>query len=173
MQPAVTIDTTGIGKLGIQLLLTAEVMLFSGLIAAFLVLRDGNRGLFRDNVQTVDRWIIPAVVALFVASTSMLRSSVALSRMLICLAMSAAYFVLMAFQWRSLESPRYDIFYACYILLTGAVACHVLATSIATIDAAARANRNALTEERAQCIAMLWHFAATAGVVTLLLLHWS
>ncbi len=174
MQSAPTIaGPAGVGRLGIQLLLTAEVMLFSGLIAAFIVLKSGNAVTVAADRELLDLWIIPAVMSLVIASIVMLRRQPTFLSQLGVLALSAAYLALMGMQWASLEPSSTDVFYACYFLITGTVAAHVAASVIATIDAAVRLKQGRLSEERDQCIAALWHFATIAGVVTTVLLHWA
>lgn len=181
MKTAVTIDDNGIGRLGIQLLLTAEVMLFSGLVAAFLVLKSGNPSLFHLSSRMLYGWTYGAVIALalgsvilfHVARDETIPSKNVASKLGIAMLLAATYFAMMAMQWNELDGPRDGVFFSCYYLITGAVACHVLATAIAALDLAVRIRRGTLALERLHCIAMLWHFATVASVLTTILLHWA
>src|SRR5687768_172207 len=107
----------GVGRLGIQLLLTAEVMLFAGLIASFTVLKSGNAAVVAADRKLLDAWLFPAVASLIIGSIALLgrrRSMVALG---IAFSMAVAHIALMAVQWMSLEPSRTDVFYASYYLL--------------------------------------------------------
>ena len=186
-------------RFGMLLVLSAELMLFSGLIAAYLVLRGGNGELFRESREVLSG--TPALVAVVVMLVGCIAITVAVrlaplpvlrrrlgggDSVLVKAAIIAALLGLLAmtciaWQWNALLNrlptdsygPSRNVFFSCYYLLTGALLLHVLAAALLAAGVAARATRQTLTPDALTAVAYCWQFVCAATCVVVWLLYWT
>lgn len=173
-------------RFGLWLFLVSEAMLFAGLVAAFLVLREGSSAFGGGEGRASARLVVVATAMLALSSFCLSRASVAqrqqrevrivASWIRRALLFGALFVGMQVIEWRELLrsglAPRTSLYWSSYFVLTGVHGLHVLgglvtlALSWAWTRAGAHATRLALVE-------LYWHFVGLVWLVLFVLLYWT
>jgi heme/copper-type cytochrome/quinol oxidase subunit 3 len=182
-------SATGIpsGKLGMWLFLASEVMFFTGLIGAFVVLRMGHpgwpgpEGHLSVPIGTVNTLI------LICSSTAIVLSLGASARgamravqgwLLATIGLGSAFLVIKGFEYAAKFShhivPSTNVFWSCYFALTGFHALHVLGGIIFNLWVlaySAKPSSWALHGHRLELAGLYWHFVDIVWIFLFPLLY--
>jgi heme/copper-type cytochrome/quinol oxidase subunit 3 len=161
-------------KLGMWLFLASEVMFFTGLIAAFVLLRAGHPawpgpdGHLSVPIGTLNTFILicssmTMVMALPAAQEG--RTGAFKMWMLLTIALGSTFLVIKGIEYSAKFHhgifPSTNIFWSCYYALTGFHGLHVLGGIIANICLLMSAMRGRLTPAKAygvELAGLYWHF---------------
>ena len=167
---------TGIpsGKLGMWVFLASEVMFFTGLIGAYIVLRMGHpawpgpEGHLNVHVGTLNTLILLcSSTTIVLALAAAHRSSLPVSRLWLfaTIVLGSSFLVIKGFEYAAKFShhiaPHTNIFWACYFVLTGFHGLHVLGGIIFNLLVLRWSFSERLWRERAQRLelaGLYWHF---------------
>jgi len=181
--------TTGIpsGKLGMWLFLASEVMFFTGLIGAYLVLRmghpawPGHEGYLSVPIGTVNTLLlIGSSVTIVLALAASERQALGGARwwLLATILLGSGFLVIKGFEYAAKFShhiaPSTTIFWSCYFVLTGFHALHVLGGIIFNLWIVGRmgdAARWRLQRPRLEFAGLYWHFVDIVWIFLFPLLY--
>jgi len=169
-------SATGIpnGKLGMWVFLASEVMFFTGLIGAYIVLRmghpawPGSEGHLSVPIGTVNTLLlICSSTTIVLALAAAARGAMAAMRgwLLATIILGSSFLVIKGFEYAAKFShhilPSTNLFWACYFTLTGFHALHVLGGILFnlwilayTAQAASWSTRG----HRLELAGLYWHF---------------
>lgn len=182
--PATGIPTN---KLGMWLFLASEVMFFTGLIAAYVVLRMGNlawpgpEGHLSVPIGTLN------TLVLITSSVTMVLALAALQHedqqgawvfLLVTILLGSSFLGIKAYEYGTKFShhitPSTNIFWSCYFTLTGFHALHVLGGVIANLWLWLRILQRRLTAGSAyklELVGLYWHFVDIVWIFLFPLLY--
>mgnify|MGYP001558199890 FL=1 len=168
--------TTGIpnGKLGMWVFLASEVMFFTGLIGAYLVLRLGHPA-WPGSEGHLNVWIGTAnTLVLICSSTTIVLALAAAGRgalgaargwLLATVGLGSLFLVIKGFEYAAKFShhilPSTNVFWSCYFVLTGFHALHVLGGIVFNLWVLAYARSRAAFAARGRRLeyaGLYWHF---------------
>lgn len=185
MREAIAMDAppTGIqtGKLGMWVFLVSEIMLFTGLIGSYIVLRLGAIS-WPNPLETLNVWLLATNTVILISSSLTMALSLdaakqdkqeALRRYLLWTALLGSTFLAIKFLdylhlWRGGFTIASSLFGSCYYLLTGFHALHVLSGVILLLYlfvAASRGMFSATNFGRVEYSGLYWHFIDIVWVI--------
>ena len=162
------------GKFAMWLFLATEIMFFAGVLGTYVVLRQGNPGLFLDHQKDL-LWYFAAIntVILITSSLTMVLAVAAVPKgetmkvagfltitaILGCLFLALKLFEY-NFKFEQGIGPWSDTFYACYFVSTGLHGVHVLAGVVMILIFALKAFFGGLPRdtESVELVGLYWHF---------------
>ena len=169
-------SATGIpnGKLGMWVFLASEVMFFTGLIGAYLVLRLGHPA-WPGSEGHLNVWIGTAnTLVLICSSTTIVLALAAAGRgalgaargwLLATVGLGSLFLVIKGFEYAAKFShhilPSTNVFWSCYFVLTGFHALHVLGGIVFNLWVLAYARSQAAFAARGRRLeyaGLYWHF---------------
>lgn len=182
-------------RLGVWLFLVSEAMFFTGLLAAFVVLRAGSSSFGGPQGATNTALGGAATALLATSSVCLFRATSGHARprgdrraatwVLVAGSLGVAFLALQALEWRHLlasgVSTRTNLYWSSFFVLTGAHGLHV-AGGVAWMAVAwkrARATSQAIPAEREgsrrglELCATYWHFVDAVWLVLFVLLYLS
>ncbi len=182
-------SATGIphGKLGMWLFLASEVMFFTGLIGAYLVLRLGHpawpgpEGHLSVPLGTLNTLVLicsstTIVLALAAGERGALRT--VRLWLLATILLGALFLVVKGFEYTAKFShhivPSTTVFWSCYFVLTGFHALHVLGGiifNVLVLSYAASEARWQLFHQRLELAGLYWHFVDIVWIFLFPLLY--
>jgi len=180
---------TGIptNKLGMWLFLASEVMFFTGLIAAYVVLRIGNpawpgpEGHLSVPIGTANTFIlILSSMTMVMAFAEVQRNHQSGLRLFLLwtILLGSAFLVIKAYEYGTKFAhgitPSTNIFWSCYFTLTGFHALHVLGGVIANLWVLSLALRHRLAPARGYIVelaGLYWHFVDIVWIFLFPLLY--
>lgn len=167
---------TGIpmGKLGMWVFLTTEIMFFAGFFTLFMIMDQSNPGLFAESSQLLD-WRLAALntVILICSSLTMAlailnleRNNVSLYRtfMAITFLCACGFLVVKAIEYGGKFShgiyPSENVFFGVYFLMTGFHGLHVIAgmIPIAWMWLRSYSKKGYHRADRVEVLGLYWHF---------------
>ena len=173
---AYTPSATGIpnGKLGMWVFLASEVMFFTGLIGAYLVLRLGHPA-WPGSEGRLNVWIgTTNTLVLICSSTTIVLALAAAGRgalgavrrwLLATVGLGSLFLVIKGFEYAAKFShhilPSTNVFWSCYFVLTGFHALHVLGGIVFNLWVLAYARSPgawASRGRRLEYAGLYWHF---------------
>ncbi|MBL8859100.1 MAG: heme-copper oxidase subunit III [Planctomycetes bacterium] len=171
-------------RLGVWLLLVTEAMFFAGLIAAYLVLREGSSNFGAPAGHLSLRLAAVATLMLACCSLCISRADVALTRkrgprivaswVLRTVLFGGLFLCLLAVEWRECfkagVTPRTNLYWSSFFVLTGVHGLHVFGGVLWAAWAWASARRG-LNPVRTQLAALYWHFVDVVWLVLFTLLY--
>lgn len=183
LQPATSARLTP-ARFGVWLFLVSEAMFFAGLIAAYLVLREGSSAFGGSDGRLSLPLMTVATSMLIVSSWCISRATIALRRgraarivaRWTCgaLVLGALFLGLEALEWRAClnagVAPRTNLYWSSFFVLTGAHALHV-AGGIAWLAWAWNSARQGAHRERLELAEIYWHFVGLVWIVLFALLY--
>ena len=189
--PAETVSlptATGIpsGKLGMWLFLASEVMFFTGLIGAYIVLRSapgwpGPEGHLSVPIGTANTLIlIGSSVTIVLALAASLRERIGAVRgwLGLTILLGASFLVIKGFEYSAKFShhifPSTNVFWSCYFALTGFHALHVLGGIVFNLFVLSRTASVALWRDqrhRLEYAGLYWHFVDIVWIFLFPLLY--
>ena len=162
------------GKLGMWIFLASEVMFFTGLIGAYLVLRmsnpawPGHEGHLSVPIGTVNTLIlICSSTAIVMALAASAREAIAAVRgwLLATAGLGSLFLVIKGFEYAAKFAhhivPSTNIFWSCYFTLTGLHGLHVLGGilfNLWVLGYTATPARWATYRNRLELAGLYWHF---------------
>ena len=167
---------TGIpnGKLGMWVFLASEVMFFSGLIGAYIVLRmsnpawPGSEGHLNVAIGTVNTLLLicsSTTIVLALAASESRRVPAVRGWLLATILLGSSFLVIKGFEYAAKFSheifPRTNIFWSRYFALTGFHALHVLGGilfNLFILRQTASEARWAQQGHRLELAGLYWHF---------------
>jgi heme/copper-type cytochrome/quinol oxidase subunit 3 len=167
---------TGIpnGKLGMWLFLASEVMFFTGLVGAYIVLRTsnpawpGSEGHLSVPIGTLNTLVLicsstTIVLALAASERGIMRA--VQGWLLATIGLGSSFLVIKGFEYGAKFShhivPGTNIFWSCYFTLTGFHALHVLGGIVFNLWVLSYSRRPAswqLHGHRLELAGLYWHF---------------
>ena len=172
--PAVSATGVPTQKLGMWVFLASEVMFFTGLIAAYLVLRlghpawPGSEGHLSVLLGTVNTFILICSSMTMVMAYAAIQQHQAVALrgyLLATILLGCAFLGIKGYEYATKFAhhigPSTTIFWACYFALTGFHGLHVLGGVIANGWLFSRAVRHRLPPEdayRVELAGLYWHF---------------
>ncbi|MBI3330781.1 MAG: cytochrome c oxidase subunit 3, partial [Candidatus Omnitrophica bacterium] len=168
--------STGIpsGKLGLWVFLASEVMFFTGLIGAYVVLRmghpawPGSEGHLNVGVGTVNTLLLicsSTTIVLALAASGRGALGVTRGWLLATVGLGSSFLVIKAFEYAEKFShhifPGTNVFWSCYFVLTGFHALHVLGGIVFNLWVLAYARSRvawAARGHRLEYAGLYWHF---------------
>ena len=180
--------TTGIpsGKLGMWVFLASEVMFFTGLIGAYIVLRSapgwpGPEGHLSVPIGTTNTLIlIGSSVTIVLALAVSLRERIRAVRgwLLLTILLGSCFLVIKGFEYAAKFShhifPSTNVFWSCYFALTGFHALHVLGGIVFNLWVLSRTLREAVwhaQRHRLELAGLYWHFVDIVWIFLFPLLY--
>ena len=186
---AYTPSATGIpnGKLGMWVFLASEVMFFTGLIGAYLVLRLGHPA-WPGSEGHLNVWIGTAnTLVLICSSTTIVLALAAAGRgalgaargwLLATAGLGSLFLVIKGFEYAAKFShhilPSTNVFWSCYFALTGFHALHVLGGIVFNLWVLGRMARPAVwagQAHRLELAGLYWHFVDIVWIFLFPLLY--
>jgi len=186
---AVSLPTaTGIpsGKLGMWIFLASEVMFFTGLIGAYVVLRSapgwpGPEGHLSVPIGTTNTLIlIGSSVTIVLSLAASQQEAMRLTRwwLLATILLGSSFLVIKGFEYSAKFShhifPSTNVFWSCYFALTGFHALHVLGGVVFNLWVLSR-TLNAevwqLQRQRLEYAGLYWHFVDIVWIFLFPLLY--
>lgn len=186
---AISVPTaTGIpsGKLGMWIFLASEVMFFTGLIGAYIVLRSapgwpGPEGHLSVPIGTTNTLIlIGSSVTIVLSLAASQREAMRLTRwwLLATILLGSSFLVIKGFEYSAKFShhifPSTNVFWSCYFALTGFHALHVLGGVVFNLWVLSR-TLNAevwqLQRQRLEYAGLYWHFVDIVWIFLFPLLY--
>jgi len=168
---------TGIpnGKLGMWVFLASEVMFFTGLIGAYIVLRmglgagwPGHEGHLNVVVGTLNTLVLicsSTTIVLALAAAEQQAVPAVRRWLLATILLGSAFLVIKGFEYGAKFShhilPSTNVFWSCYFALTGFHALHVLGGIIFNgwvLASTATASRWTASARRLEFAGLYWHF---------------
>ena len=186
---AVPSSATGVPshKLGLWLFLASEVMFFTGLIAAYIVLRishpawPGPAGHLSVPIGTLNTFILicsSMTMVLAYAAVQEGRQDKASGYLLWTILLGCAFLVIKGFEYsKKFEHgiyPSTNVFWSCYFTLTGFHGLHVLGGIITNIWVLSLAWRGRLVREKSyvpELAGLYWHFVDIVWIFLFPLLY--
>ena len=183
------ISSTGIpsNKLGMWLFLASEVMFFTGLIAAYVVLRMSNpswpgpEGHLSVTLGTLNTFILICSSMTMVMAFAQLernRPGAFQSFLLATIVLGCAFLGIKAYEYSAKLThgiiPSTNIFWSCYYTLTGFHALHVLGGIIANLWVLSLGVRNRLPASKGYVVelaGLYWHFVDIVWIFLFPLLY--
>jgi cytochrome o ubiquinol oxidase subunit 3 len=173
-------------RLGVWLFLVSEAMFFAGLIAAYLVLREGSSAFGEPEGRLSLPLMSTATLMLVASSYCLSRATVSLRRgrnarvvahwMLVTLTFGVVFLALQALEWRACihagVAPRTSLYWSSFFVLTGAHALHV-AGGIAWLAWAWIGANSGLHGARVELVEIYWHFVGLVWIVLFALLYFA
>jgi heme/copper-type cytochrome/quinol oxidase subunit 3 len=169
-------SATGIpnGKLGMWVFLASEVMFFTGLFGAYLVLRLGHPA-WPGSEGHLNVWIGTANTLVLICSSTTIvlalaaagRGALGASRgwLLATVGLGSLFLVIKGFEYAAKFShhilPSTNVFWSCYFVLTGFHALHVLGGIVFNLWVLAYARSRAAFAARGRRLeyaGLYWHF---------------
>jgi heme/copper-type cytochrome/quinol oxidase subunit 3 len=171
-------------RLGVWLFLVSEAMFFAGLIAAFLVLREGSSAFGGPAGRLSLPLMTSATLMLILSSLCVSRATVAWrnrreARIVASWTRRAILFgtlflALQAVEWReclrSGIAPRTSLYWSSFFVLTGAHALHV-AGGLVWLSWAWNSARAGVGRLRLELAEIYWHFVGLVWIVLFALLY--
>ena len=169
-------SATGIpnGKLGMWLFLASEVMFFTGLIGAYLVLRmsnpawPGHEGHLNVAIGTVNTLLlISSSTTIVLALAASAREALPVVRrwLLATVVLGSGFLIIKGTEYAAKFAhhivPSTNVFWSCYFVLTGFHAAHVLGGilfNLLVLSYTASAARWAMYRQRLELAGLYWHF---------------
>ena len=182
-------SATGIpnGKLGMWVFLASEVMFFTGLIGAYVVLRmgsvawPGHAGYLSVPIGTINTLILicsSTAIVLALAASHRLRMRAVRGWLALTILLGSSFLVIKGFEYAAKFShhifPSTDIFWSCYFVLTGFHALHVLGGIIFNLYILAMTRRAASWQtcgHRLELAGLYWHFVDIVWIFLFPLLY--
>lgn len=182
-------SATGIpsNKLGMWLFLASEVMFFTGLIAAYVVLRMGHpswpgpEGHLSVPIGTLNTLVLitsSVTIVLALAALQQGRQQVALTFLVGTALLGCAFLGVKGYEYAAKFShhlfPSTNIFWSCYFALTGFHALHVLGGVIANLWLSVRISQRRLAAASAyklELAGLYWHFVDIVWIFLFPLLY--
>lgn len=172
-------------RLGMLLFVAAEVMLFAGLLAGYVVLRFGS-----GNFEGMERLpigltalstslLVASSIALIVASKAVKRGAMPLFKMaaLATLFLGAGFLAVQVVEWRELMaagiSPAINIYGGMFYILSWVHGAHVAGGIILLAVLAVLALMNRITSTRRTIVAataIYWHFVTIVWITLFMVL---
>ncbi len=180
---------TGIpnGKLGMWLFLASEVMFFTGLIGAYVVLRmsnlqwPGHEGHLSVPIGTLNTLIlIGSSVTIVLALAAAQRNALARARgwLLLTILLGSLFLCIKGTEYSAKFAhhifPHTNIFWSCYFTLTGFHALHVLGGivfNLFVLRQTFRPNAWGLQQGRLELAGLYWHFVDIVWIFLFPLLY--
>jgi heme/copper-type cytochrome/quinol oxidase subunit 3 len=179
---------TGIpsGKLGMWLFLASEVMFFTGLIGAYVVLRSapgwpGPEGYLSVPIGTVNTLLlIGSSVTIVLSLAASQRQAMGLTRwwLLATILLGSSFLVIKGFEYSAKFShhifPSTNVFWSCYFALTGFHALHVLGGIVFNLWVLSRTATDAVWQihrHRLEYAGLYWHFVDIVWIFLFPLLY--
>lgn len=176
-------------RFGTWLFLVSEAMFFAGLIAAFLVLREGSSRFGGDGGRLGLGAALGATLALVVSSLCLARAGIRLRQsggagrghaaerwIVAALVLGAGFVTLQLLEWRALFAggiaPRVNLFWSSYFVLTGVHLAHVLGGLVGLGSAWAWCARGR-NLARIGLVELYWHFVGFVWLILFVLLFSS
>ena len=184
-----TIPTTGIpsNKLGMWLFLASEVMFFTGLIAAYVVLRMSNpawpgpEGHLSVPMGTLNTFILigsSMTMVMALAEVQHNRQKAAKGFLVLTILLGSAFLGIKACEYAAKFHhgilPSTTVFWSCYFTLTGFHALHVFGGIIANAWVLSLAFRGRLTSSTSHTVelaGLYWHFVDIVWIFLFPLLY--
>jgi heme/copper-type cytochrome/quinol oxidase subunit 3 len=181
--------TTGIpnGKLGMWVFLASEVMFFTGLIGAYIVLRmghpswPGSEGHLSVPIGTVNTLaLICSSTTIVLALSASQRGAMGAVRgwLLATILLGSLFLVIKGFEYAAKFShhifPSTTVFWSCYYTLTGFHALHVLGGvvfNLWVLGLTGRASAWASQGHRLELAGLYWHFVDIVWIFLFPLLY--
>lgn len=183
---ALTTPRLSAARLGVWLFLVSEAMFFAGLIAAYLVLREGSSAFGGHDGHLSLRLMAIATLILVLSSLCISRATIAAktgrdARVVASWTRRAILFGVLflcfqAIEWRACVqagiAPRTNLFWSSFFVLTGAHALHVVGGIVWLAWAwnSARLGVNGLRVELAE---VYWHFVGLVWICLFALLYFA
>ena len=186
---AVVPTATGIpnGKLGMWVFLASEVMFFTGLIGAYVVLRlsnpawPGSDGHLIVHIGTINTLVlICSSTTIVMALAAAQRGALPLMRrwLLATILLGALFLTIKGFEYAAKFEhhlfPSTNIFWSCYFVLTGFHALHVIGGIVfnALVLGASKTERAwAAWSQRLELAGLYWHFVDIVWIFLFPLLY--
>ncbi len=162
------------GKLGMWLFLASEVMFFTGLIGAYVVLRMSNpnwpgpEGHLNVHIGTLNTLILLcSSTTIVLAHSAAHRGALPAARawLLATVVLGSAFLVIKGFEYAAKFShhiaPHTNIFWACYFALTGFHGLHVLGGiifNLLVVRWSLSARLWSTRSQRLELAGLYWHF---------------
>jgi heme/copper-type cytochrome/quinol oxidase subunit 3 len=179
---------TGIpnGKLGMWLFLASEVMFFTGLIAAFVILWmshpawPGAEGHLNRLIGTVNTFVlICSSMTVVLALAADQRGEMAGTRrwLLVTIALGALFLLIKSSEYREKFAhhifPSTNVFWSCYFTLTGFHFLHVLGGMVFNLYVLARTTGRHWPQfrKRLELAGLYWHFVDIVWIFLFPLLY--
>lgn len=173
--PHVTATGVPNGKLGMWLFLASEVMFFTGLIGAYIVLKmghpawPGHEGHLNVWIGTINTLILicsSTSIVLSLAAAQQQKMAAAKGWLLATIVMGAVFLVVKGFEYAAKFEhhigPSTNTFWSCYFTLTGFHALHVIGGIIFNVVVLAYMMKPAWWagrgEKRLELAGLYWHF---------------
>ena len=171
-------------RLGVWLFLVTEAMFFAGLIAAYLVLREGSSTFGGQGGHLSLRLAVVGTGGLLICSLCISRASVALQRergprivaswVRRTILFGGLFLCLQALEWRAClqagVTPRTNLYWSSFFVLTGVHGLHVLGGLVWLVWAWWSA-RVGLHPMRVQLAALYWHLVDVVWLILFTLLY--
>jgi heme/copper-type cytochrome/quinol oxidase subunit 3 len=186
---AVAPTATGIpsGKLGIWVFLASEVMFFTGLLGAYIVLRAGHpswpgpEGHLSVPIGTMNTlFLIGSSVTIVLSLAASQRSALPRARwwLLATIGLGSLFLIVKGFEYSEKFShhlfPSTNVFWSCYFTLTGFHALHVLGGVIFNLWILSRMFDRVVWEpeaHRLELAGLYWHFVDIVWIFLFPLLY--
>ena len=167
---------TGIpnGKLGMWLFLASEVMFFTGLIGAYVVLKmsnpawpgaEGHLSVLMGTINTLILICSSTTIVLALAASAQRRVPAVRGWLLATILLGCCFLTIKGFEYAAKFehhiAPRTNIFWACYFALTGFHALHVIGGILFNafvLRQTATESRWADQGHRLELAGLYWHF---------------
>ena len=172
--PAVTATGVSNGKLGMWVFLASEIMFFTGLIGAYVVLRMGHpawpgaEGYLSVPIGTINTLIlICSSTTIVLALAAADRGNVGAARgwLLLTAVLGSAFLAVKATEYAAKFEhhifPSTNVFWSCYFALTGFHALHVLGGIVYNLWVLSYSRQASLWESRRhrlELAGLYWHF---------------
>ena len=184
-----TETATGIpsGKLGMWVFLASEVMFFTGLIGAYIVLRMGHpawpgaEGHLSVPIGTTNTLVLicsSTTVVLALAASARGAMGAVRGWLLATIGLGSSFLVIKGFEYAAKFShhiaPSTNLFWSCYFVLTGFHALHVLGGIIFNLVVLGWTRRETLWAPRRQRLefaGLYWHFVDIVWIFLFPLLY--
>jgi heme/copper-type cytochrome/quinol oxidase subunit 3 len=170
-----------VGKFGIWIFLVSEIMLFTGLVGSYIVLRLGSAGwpdpgtILNTPLLGFNTLILLSsslTMALALEAVRQGKQAVFRRYLLLTAVLGTAFLGIKGFDyfhmWRHGFTLSSSLFGSCYYLLTGFHALHVLSGVILIMTLFAAAGRGAFSAERhgrVEYSGLYWHFIDIVWVI--------
>ncbi len=172
-------------KFAMWIFLASEVMFFTGLLGSYVILRFNNPAVFHEDAKHLN-WILAAANTLILIGSSYTMALAVLNAqkknwktssrfLLITMLMGATFLVVKAFEYTGKIQhgilPKTSIFFACYFVLTGCHALHILAGLIPMGITWRRAAAGRTTGAGVELLGLYWHFVDLVWIFLFPLLY--
>ncbi len=185
--PAQTATGIPSGKLGMWVFLASEVMFFTGLIGAYIVLRmshpswPGHEGHLNVAIGTLNTLILicsSTTIVLALAAAQQHAVPAVRTRLLATILLGSAFLVIKGFEYGAKFThhilPSTNVFWSCYFTLTGFHALHVLGGiifNLCVLAYTAKARWWASSARRLEFAGLYWHFVDIVWIFLFPLLY--